>query len=147
MPQILNYIQSGAVTVLMSGELDALANNGTAASLIDFNNASGYPLAQIEFRGAPQSYAANTGIPIWFLQAIVSGSYEDGSLTTSGMANRLPDVVIPLNSGSQRVTRRCQIPPQCFRTLIKNDGTGVSLGASGNILRIYPLSYQISSGA
>jgi len=147
MPQTVNYIQSGAITVLMSGELDSLANNGTAASLVDFNNASGYPLAYIEFTGPPRSYTASTGLSVWFLQAFTSGQYEDGSLTTSGMANRLPNITIPFNSGSQRVIRQCQIPNQWFRTLVSNAGTGVALGTSGNILRIYPLTYQISSGA
>lgn len=145
MPQTVNYIQSGALTVLVSGEIDSLANNSLRLAGVDYNNASGYPMAEVEFTGgAPASYTASTGISVWFLRGLTSGTYEDGA---SGFTPaRAPNVVFPLVSGAQRVARQCQIPPQTFRVLVKNDGTGVSLASSGNLVRLLPLSFQVSSG-
>lgn len=143
MPQTLNYIQSGAVTVVISGgDADSLANNGYCVGG-DYINASGYPFAEVEYLGPARSWTANTGVSMWFLRGVISGTYEDGS----GMVARMPDVVFPFVSGSLRVVRRCQLPPQASRVLIRNDGTGVAFGSSGHIVRVYPLTYQVSSGA
>lgn len=145
MPQSVNYLQSGSIAILMSGEMDSLGNNSVRLSTAAYNNASGYPLAEIEFTGgAKQSYTQSTGLSVWFLRSVVSGTYEDGA--SGFVPARPPNTVIPLVSGSQIVSRICQIPPQTFFTLLKNDGTGVSLASSGNVLRLYPLTFQASSG-
>lgn len=135
------YLQSGALTVLFSGEMDSLANNSLRLATADYNNASGYLRCQVEYRGASaQSYTANTGISIWFLAGVVSGTYEDGN---SGFTPaRGPDVVLPLVSGAIRTTRDVRLPPGAIRPLIKNDGTGVTLASSGNIVRLLPYTIQ-----
>ena len=137
----LAYLQSGASTVLFSGELDSLANNSLRLATADYVNGSGYVGCEVEYRGASaQSYLANTAVSIWFLRGVVSGTYEDGA--SGFQPARPPDVVLPVVSGSVRTTRVTQMPPGAVRPLFKNDGTGVSLASSGNLVRMLPFTYQ-----
>ncbi len=145
MPFPTVYQQSGALVVLMSGEMNALANNTLAPALVDYNNASGYLMGEFEYRCISGiSCTANTGISMWLLRSVTSGIYEDG---TSGLTpTRIPDVVFPLQSGTISVYRRAQLPPQTFRPLVKNDGTGSTMPSSGNVIRMLPLTFAQASG-
>jgi hypothetical protein len=53
-------------------------------------------------------------------------------------------VVIPVaaSTAAQRITRRCVLPPGTLKPLAKNDATGQAMAASGNTLKILPLTYQ-----
>ncbi len=143
--QILTYGQSGLITVLFSGELNSLGNNGVRTATADFSNLSGYQSAEVEYRGASvQSYNAGTGVSIWLLRGVVSGIYEDGS--SGFVPARSPDVFLNLVSGSIRTTKRCLIPPGWSRPLLMNNGTGVTLASSGNLVRLMPLTNVTVSG-
>lgn len=133
---------SGTLQAVLSTELDSLANNALAPGSAITLTSAGYLLAEVElavtFGVAP---AASTGCSVWFLRAIDGADYEDGgaSLTPA----RTPDLVIPVlaSTSAQRITRRCSLPPGNFKVLLKNDGTGQALAASGNTLKILPYTY------
>lgn len=143
--QILNYLTSGTVTVLLSGELDSLGNNGSRNAGVDYINHSGYPMAEVEFLGGQaRSYANQSDISLWLLRCVVSGTYENGS--SGFVPGRAPDVRFTLVSGITRATKHCRLPPGAMRPLVLNNTTGVALASSGNIVRILPHTYQAISG-
>jgi hypothetical protein len=133
---------SGSIATLLSTELNSLANNGLALGAA-YSAGGGYLLAEIEavvtFGVAP---TANTGLSIWFLRAPDGTNVEDGGDGATTPA-RLPDAVIPLRAvtTAQRVNRRVLIPPGTWKPLLKNDGSGVAMAASGNTLKILPLTF------
>lgn len=134
---------TGTLATLLDTQLNALPNNALAVGGA-YTAGGGYLMAQLElyvtFGTAP---TANTGVSVWFLRAIDGTNYEDGADGATTPA-RLPDVVFPLRAvtTAQRITRRVTLPAGTWRPLLKNDGTGVALAASGNTLRIVPLTYQ-----
>ncbi len=137
---------SGTIATLLSTEMNAQANNALVLGSAYDNSANLNPLAEVEFSQSTAfgtAPAASTGLSIWWLRDIDGTNYEDGSSSLN--PSRPPDLTIPLepqNSTAQRITRRCAIPPGTFKPLLKNDGTGQSLPATGNVLKILPLTYQ-----
>jgi hypothetical protein len=138
---------SGSITTLLSTELNSLATNGlkVPASSGTYSAGGGYLLAELElvvtFGAAP---TANTGVSVWFIRAVdATPNYEDGydAAVTPG---RAADVVFPLRAvtTAQRIIRRIVIPPGTWIPLLKNDGTNQSFAATGNTLKILPLTYQ-----
>ncbi len=81
---------------------------------------------------------AGTGFSLWLLVANDGTNYEDGS--SSITPARFPDITFPVRAvtTAQRINRRCTLPAGKFTPLLKNDGTGQSIAASGNILNIRP---------
>ena len=133
----------GTIQSLLTTELNSLANNALALGSAITLTSAGYLMGEVElvvtFGVAP---AASTGCSVWFLRDIDGTNYEDGgsSLTPA----RAPDLVIPVNASTsaQRITRRCLLPPGTFKALLKNDGTGVAMAASGNTLKVLPSTYS-----
>jgi hypothetical protein len=139
----------GSQTTLLTTELNGLINNSLALGAV-FNNlqgqtGGGYTFCDVElvvtYGTAP---AANTGISFWFLGSQDGTNFEDGS--TSITPGRMPDVVFPLRAvtTAQRILRRTWLPWGLWQPLVKNDGTGQALAASGNTLKIRPVTRQIS---
>lgn len=132
---------AGTVATLLATELNALANNANAIGSA-YSSGGNYVLAEVEavvtYGVAP---TANTGLSVWFLRAIDGTNREDGDASTTPA--RTPDVVLPLRAvtTAQRVTRRVAIPPGTFTPLLRNDGTGQALAATGNTLKILPLTF------
>lgn len=141
------YDLSGGVAVLLSGELNGLQNNTLAPALVDYDNTSGWPMAEFQLDMPAASFTSGITVAasLWLLRSVVaSGQYENG---TSGITpSRVPDVSFPLTSGVTRVVARAQIPPGWFHPLAKNDGTGATWGTSGNVMSMKPFSYQVGSG-
>ena len=139
----------GTTTTVLSTELNSLANNALVVTATPYNNTAaggggdGYTLADIElvatFGTVP---AANSALSIWFLTAIDGTNYEDGSASIT--PGRPPEVVLPVRAvtTAQRSNRRAWLPWGDFSILVKNDGTGQALAASGNTLKIRPVTYQ-----
>ena len=133
----------GSISSVLTTELNSLANNGTALGSAYTMSPAGYILAELElvvtYGTAP---TANTGVSVWFLRAVDGTNYEDGDNSTTPA--RLPDVVFPLRAvtTAQRVTRRVAVPPGVFKPVAKNDGTGQTMAASGNTVKILPLTFQ-----
>lgn len=133
---------SGSISTVLSTGLNTLATNGLAVSSAYTMSPGGYLLAELElvvtFGTNPN---ANTGASIWFLRAIDGSNDEDGASATPA---RAPDLVIPflVSTSAQRCTKRALVPPGTFKVLLKNDNSGQSFAASGNTLKILPLTYQ-----
>lgn len=135
----------GSQTTLLSTELNALANNGTALGAA-FDNTQGqagdgYALCDVElvvtYGTGPTS---NTGVSLWFLGSQDGTAYEDGDNSTT--PGRAPDVVFPLRSvtTAQRVVRRAWLPWGKFKPLAKNDGTGQAMAATANTVKVRPVA-------
>lgn len=134
----------GTADTVMTTEMNSLANNSNAvkAAAIALTT-DGYVLAEVElyvtFASVP---TANTGVSVWFLREIDGSNYEDGSASVT--PTRIPDVVFGVRTVStvQRMVKTCILPPGTFKPLIRNEGTGQAFVASGNILKIRPLTMQ-----
>jgi hypothetical protein len=136
----------GSIATLMSTGLNTLANNALVLGSAYDNSTDLYPMAELEFAQTTAfgtAPTANTGLSIWFLRAPDGTNYEDGG--TGLTPSRPPDRVIPLeaqNSTAQRITVLVAIPPGTFKPLLKNDGTGQAFPATGNTLKIRPVTLQ-----
>lgn len=137
----------GSVGTLLSTELNSLANNALALSAAYDNTqgqtGDGYTLCDLElsvtYGTAP---SANTAVAIWFLTSQDGTNYEDGSASVT--PSRVADVTIPLRAvtTAQLIIRRTWLPWGKFKVLLKNDGTGQAMAASGNTLKIRPVALQ-----
>jgi hypothetical protein len=138
----------GTPAALLSTGLNSLANNALALGAA-FDNTQGqagdgYTLCDLElvvtFGTAP---TANTGLSLWFLPAQDGTNYEDGDASTTPA--RAPDLVFPVRAvtTAQRVARRSVLLPEGkWKPLLKNDGTGQAVAASGNTLTVRPYTPQ-----
>lgn len=136
----------GSQATLLSTELNSLANNGTALgsaynNTIGGGSGDGYTLCDVElvvtYGSAP---TANTGVSLWFLQTQDGTNYSDGDNSTTPAT--APDVVFPLRAvtTAQRVVRRALLPWGNFKPLAKNDGVGQAMAASGNTVKVRPVT-------
>jgi hypothetical protein len=139
----------GSQTSLLTTELNSKGSNAFTAASSAFNNTvgqtgDGYVLCDVEgvftFGGNP---TANTAVVVWFLMAPDGTNYED-TPTASITPGRAPDVVLPVTAGQTgtRVTRRILCPWGLFKAVAKNDGTGQTLAASGNTVKIRPVTIE-----
>jgi hypothetical protein len=145
MPQVTKLLL-GSQTTLLSTGLNSLANNSLAISAafdntIGAGGGDGYLLADFELvlGTVGSAYAANTGYSLWILQSQDGTNYEDGGTSTTPA--RPPDVVFPVQAitGAQRIMRRAiEMAPGLAKYLLKNDGTGQTMNASGNTLKVRP---------
>jgi hypothetical protein len=137
----------GSQTSLLTTGLNSLANNSAAQSSTFDNTVAaagdGYLLCDVElvvtYGVAP---TANTGCSLWFLQTQDGTNFEDGS--SSITPARLPDLVFPLRAvtTAQRIIRRSWLPQGAFQALLKNDGAGQAMAATGNTLKIRPVTIE-----
>jgi len=139
----------GSQTSVLTTELNSIASNGFTAASAAFNNTvgqtgDGYVLCDVEgvftFGANP---TANTAVVLWFLMAADGTNYEN-TPTASITLGRAPDVVLPVTAGQTgtRVTRRILCPWGLFKAVAKNDGTGQTLAASGNTVKIRPITIE-----
>lgn len=137
------WIRGTADTVLTT-ELNSLANNSNVVKATAIApSSSEYTMVEVElyvtFGSTP---TANTGISVWFLREIDGTNYEDGSSTVTPTRN--PDVVfgVRATTNAQRMIKTCMLPPGNFKPLVRNDGTGQAFAASGNTVKIRPVTLQ-----
>ena len=148
----------GTVATLLSTELNSLASSaGLTAGAISsvggasglFNNVTGgaglggYTLGQFELRlAAPAGVlTAGSGAFLWFLTSVDGTNYEDGSATV--IPARKPDVILPVRavSTAQRVIVVAPLVPGSWYVLV-GQTTGQTWAASGNTIKVTPLTYQ-----
>lgn len=137
----------GSLASLLTTSLNSLANNALAISSLYDNTqgqtGDGYTICDLElvvtYGSAP---TANTGVTLWILASADGTTYEDGDASTTPA--RLPETVFPLRAvtSAQRIIRRVALPPGKLKFLVKNDGTGQDIAASGNTLKIRPVTRQ-----
>lgn len=135
----------GTQTTVISTAANSLANNTNVAGSVYDNTAGaagdGYTLCDVElvvtFGTAP---TAGTGVSVWFLQSSDGTSYEDGSASVTPA--RAPDLVLPVRAvtTAQRIVRQAVLPWGLLTPLLRNDGTGQAFAASGNTLKIRPVT-------
>jgi hypothetical protein len=146
MPTTEKYLL-GVQSTLLSTELNTLASNSLALGAV-FDNTQlqpgdGYTLCDLElvvtYAVAP---AVNTGCSLWLLGAQDGVIYEDGDTVTTPA--RLPETVFPVRAvtTAQRIIRRIWLPWGRLKPLLKNDGTGQTTAATGNTLKIRPITRQ-----
>lgn len=137
----LKLIEQASVVSLLTTELNSLANNTNSSPSSAFDNSigqsnlDGYVRGKIEvylatYTGTP---AAGSAIHVWFLKTVDGTNYEDTA------SPRRPDVVIEvanLASGPQRVIKECWVPVGLWKAMARNGGTGLTLAASGNTVKI-----------
>lgn len=148
MAAIVAKLLLGSQTTLLSTGLNSLANNSLAISSA-FDNTigqagDGYLLCDVELVVTyGTSPTANTGCSIWFLTSQDGTNYEDGGTSTTPA--RMPDLVIPVlsSTSAQRIIRRGLLPYGLCKVLLKNDGTGQAMAASGNTLKIRPVTVEM----
>lgn len=133
---------SGTNTSILTTELNSLANNtGAISSAITFSETDylmGLWELVVTFGVAP---SANTGVSVWILAAPDGTNYEDGS--SSVFPQRSPDIVLPCRAitTAQRIIKMGPLLPGTTKFLLKNDGTGQTMAASGNTLKIQPITF------
>jgi hypothetical protein len=133
----------GTATTALSTGLNSLANNAlVASSAITLSTGEpGYQRCEAElvvtYGTAP---TANTACVVWLLREVDGTNYEDGSSTVTPSRN--PDLVFPLRAvtTAQRIVVTGDLPPGSFVALLRNDGTGQAMAASGNTLKIRPVT-------
>ena len=133
----------GTATTVLSTGLNSLANNAlVASSAITLSTGEpGYQRCEAElvvtYGTAP---TANTACVVWLLREIDGTNYEDGSSTVTPSRN--PDLVFPLRAvtTAQRIVVTGDLPPGSFVALLRNDSTGQAMAASGNTLKLRPLT-------
>lgn len=147
MATVQKYLLSGSVTSLITTGLNSLANNSLAISSAFDNTVGqtgdGYTFCDIELVVTyGTNPGANTACSLWFLQSQDGTNYEDGG--TSITPARAADVVFPVlvSTSAQRIIRRVLLPWGLTKVLLKNDGTGQAMAASGNTLKIRPVTAQ-----
>lgn len=134
----------GTIGSILTTELNSMANNALVLSSDVSLSETGYLECDLElvvtFGSSP---TASTGFSVWFLRVIDGTNYEDGG--TSVTPSRAPDLVIPVRAvtTAQRIIVTGYLPPNTFKVLIKNDGTGQAIASSGNTLKIIPRTYTI----
>lgn len=138
----------GSIATVMSTDLNNMANNALVVAAADFDNAAGgtgdgFTMAEYEavftFGTAP---TAGTVLAGWWLATPDGTNREDGS--TSITPARAPDFVFPVRAvtTAQRIVVDAPLPVGAVRMLLKNDGTGQALAASGNTVKIRPYTYD-----
>lgn len=139
MPARATYEYGSWQTVLTTG-LDSLANNSLALSAaidpdISVSVTDALFIEVVPYVSYGSAPTANTGLSIWFIEE-VDGSYEDGDASTTPVD--AADVTVGLRAvtGAQRKKERAAAPNNTFKLLLKNDGTGQAMAASGNTVKI-----------
>ena len=137
-----NFLQvRGSAQNALTTELNSLANNSLAIGSTITATSSGMLMAEFEllvtYGTAP---TAGTSVLVWLLREIDGTNFEDGGSSVQPL--RLFDASFPLRAvtGAQRISRVVRMPPGNFKALLKNDGTGQSMAASGNILSFRPFT-------
>jgi hypothetical protein len=150
--QVTTKLATGALTTVLSTELNNLVNNGFTSASSVFNNAigqtgNGYPICRVEgfFTFAAQP-TANTGVSVWFLKATDATPTFESTPSSTLTLGRPPDVVLPVTTGTSQTVTRVAVDVLCpayqFKVSAKNDGTNQSMAASGNTIKILMIAPQ-----
>lgn len=144
MPTTRRTQTAGTIQTLLSTELNSMASSSSTnvlGSEITLTSADNYE-AEIELVcGSASNMTVNTMVCVWFLRAPDGTNYEDGGTSVTPLRN--PDTFFTVRAAtSQRISKRCKIPPGAFKVLIQQQ-TGQTWSSSGNTLKIRPILDQV----
>lgn len=148
MPAVVEKFLLGTQTTLIDTGLNSMANNALVLGSA-FNNTigqtgDGYTLCDVElyFPSMGGTPTANTGFTLWMLGTQDGTNYEDGDASVTPA--KLPSCVFPIRAvaTAQRIIRRVSLAWGLWKPLLKNDGTGQSLAATLNTLKIRPVTRE-----
>lgn len=148
MTTVTQTIVSGTDDTLMSSDLNTLASGASvvssvagASGVITLTSA-GYIEGELELVCTSTSnMTANTTVLVWFLRAPDGTNYEDGSSSVTPTRN--PDVTFSMRAAnSQRITKRCKLPPGPFKVLLQQNSGQAFLSA--NTLKAKPYTNQFA---
>ena len=146
-------LEVGTLTSVLTTEMNTLGSNAYTAASAAIDNRIGQTLGgrlicrvivHAVYGTVPTQGGSITG---WFLKNMdpTTPLYET---TPNGtiILNRLPDFVIPTMSGTGATTSDVSVDVRCpaerFKVVIQNAGTGQAMNASGNTLKILPITLQ-----
>lgn len=145
-----NLIAQGTLTTLLSTELNSLASGGFSSlgaannNVFATSNFNGYFLADLML-----NLAAYTGTPtagayfgVWFIPAIDGSVYDNSGSTISVGPNAIIPVDALASGPYQRTVSNIWVPCGEFKTLAQSVGMGIAAAASGNTIKIRPVSLQ-----
>lgn len=144
MPNLLQV--RGTLDTLLSTELNSLANNTNAvhASSVTITSST-FVRAELElvvtYGTAP---TANSSVLVWLLREVDGTNFEDGGASVT--PTRVPDAIFTLRAvtTAQRIIVPIDLPPgTTVRPLVRNDATGQAMAASGNTLKLRPVTDSI----
>lgn len=154
----VTYWDVGSITTLLSTELNSLASAASVVSSVGgtsgvFSNiqagggVGGFPqgILQLTLGSPGGTLTAGTSAFVWFLLDIDGTNFEDGS--SSVTPARAPDAILAVRnaSGAQILTSGAvplNIPPNTWKVLLQQS-TGQTWAASGNTLKLLPVTNQI----
>lgn len=135
-----------SATTVYTTDLNTKASNAWIIASAVINNTIGgaagegymrcYMELALSFAANPTANGAFVG---WFLKTVDGGTtYEDTPNGTVTL-NRLPDMVLPVNTGgtTTRVTVETRCPAGNFKIAGQLSGTGQTTSGSGNSLKIF----------
>jgi hypothetical protein len=141
MPTVKNT--RGTIKTALDTELNSMANNANVlSSAVAFESADqGMRFVEgellVTFGTNP---SANTAFCVWLLREVDGTNYEDGGASVT--PTRPPDMIFTVRAvtTAQRIVQTCDLPPGAPLVLIRNDGTGQAIAASGNTFKLRPVS-------
>lgn len=142
----IKYV-AGAITTLLSSELDALADNAGSALGTEYNNASNLNLfgdfqLDVTFAAGP---TAGTGINLYLVPATDGTNYNDGATTARPVIFLRGTWPLRNVATQQRLTiSGVQLPPLKFKIFVVNNSTGRAFPATGTTVKMVPYSYRSS---
>jgi hypothetical protein len=116
-----------------------------ALGTVEVTNSSAYVYGMVEgrFRSTATAFAAGDYIPLWWVKALDSTTYE----ASTEVIARPADVIFPLHASSLVNVQigPVTLPPCPFKVVIQNKSAGQSLSsiAASNLIQLYRVNLQV----
>lgn len=137
---------AAAVTVL-STQLDSLANNTRSALGAEFDNGSNLYVQVIAelYVDYGTNPTVNTTHDLYYVPAFDGTNYADGdaSIVPAAALFCCAFQVQASTSPQRLVSQPFTMPPFIGKFLLHNNGTGQTIAASGNLVRVRPANREI----
>lgn len=140
----------GAQTTLLSAQLNNFSPTGTTTASTTYNNVVGGGQGDGATRCIFEGFftftanpTPNSAVFVWLLRAPDGANFES-TPTASVTLGRLPNVRFPVTQGTTvtRVTQEVECPSGLWQAVANSQGTGQSMAASGNFIKVKPLTLQ-----
>jgi len=138
---------AGAVSHLLTTELDALANGTLSALGPEINNSSGYQMGQLYISLASAAFVAPSYISIYLVPSSDTAGTNYPTFTSAAAAalSNYLAATIYINGSTaaqKEIFPYVAIPLGKFKTLGLTGGSCPTLASSGNTVDLYPTPTQ-----